>query len=108
MTQAFPEAAVLIPGGLPEAFKCIPDPKDRHVLCAAVRGQANVIVTLNKRDFPVACLEEYGILRHTPDEFLVHQHHLNPNKILETLDAQAFAFREDRGLSRIGPLIIAC
>ena len=28
------------------------EPKDRHVLAAAVRSQAEVIVTYNRRDFP--------------------------------------------------------
>lgn len=33
------------------------DPKDRHVLAAAVRANAQVIATFNVRDFPVTAVE---------------------------------------------------
>jgi predicted nucleic acid-binding protein len=46
------------------------DPKDRHVLAAAVRINADGIVTFNVKDFPGYALEPYGIELHTPDDFL--------------------------------------
>lgn len=56
----------------------LPDPNDRHVLAAAIRCQAGVIVTLNVRDFPDAVAAHYGISVQHPDEFLAHLFDLRP------------------------------
>jgi predicted nucleic acid-binding protein len=39
----------------------LPDESDRHVLAAAIRGRADVIVTLNIKDFPESELSKYSI-----------------------------------------------
>ena len=96
MRDFFPEALVDVPTGLPPALTCIPDENDRHVLAAAIRGRADAILTLNCRDFPVECLAQYDIIRMSPDEFLVNQFHLNPESVLDKLDAQAAAIRNER------------
>jgi predicted nucleic acid-binding protein len=36
-------------------------PKDRHVLAAAVAGEAQVVVTFNVKDFPAASVEPHDI-----------------------------------------------
>lgn len=56
----------------------LPDPDDRHVLAAAIRCQAGVIVTLNVRDFPNEAVARYGISVRHPDEFLAHLFDLKP------------------------------
>ena len=48
----------------------LPDPDDRHVLAAAIRCGASVIVTFNERDFPNDLLAPYGIESQHPDEFV--------------------------------------
>lgn len=50
----------------------LPDANDRHVLAADIRGRADVIVTMNLRDFPVEILEPFGIEAQHPDEFVLH------------------------------------
>lgn len=50
----------------------LPDPNGRHVLAAAIRGQANVIVTMNVRDFPSDVLALLGIEAQHPGEFVLH------------------------------------
>ena len=76
MVNAFPEAMVPIPPELLKAAECIPDEDDRHVLAAAIMARANVVITQNTKHFPKRCLEPFGILCQTADEFLVHQFHL--------------------------------
>ncbi|MDQ2762222.1 MAG: PIN domain-containing protein [Pseudomonadota bacterium] len=48
----------------------LPDPKDRHVLAAAVGVAANVIVTNNLKDFPADILDRYEIVARSPDDVL--------------------------------------
>lgn len=56
----------------------LPDPEDRHVLAAAIRCQAGVIVTLNLRDFPDDVVARCGISVQHPDTFLAHLFDLKP------------------------------
>ena len=51
----------------------LPDPDDRHVLAAAIRSGADLIVTFNLKDFPANALKRYAIEAQHPDEFIVQQ-----------------------------------
>ncbi|MEO0834471.1 MAG: PIN domain-containing protein [Cyanobacteria bacterium J06642_3] len=48
------------------------DFKDRHVLAAAIKCKANIIVTYNLKDFTAESLEPWGIKAQHPDEFLLN------------------------------------
>lgn len=48
----------------------LPDPDDAHVLAAAIEGRAEILLTLNIRDFPRRALAAHGIERAAPDPFL--------------------------------------
>lgn len=67
------------------------DPKDRHVLAAAVVAQAQVIVTLNLRDFPEAALLPLGIVAESPDIFLTRLFIEQRAQMLDILGQQAQA-----------------
>lgn len=65
----FPGASVHPRAG-DEARLWLPDRNDVHVLAAAVAGSADVLVTLNAKDFPRHTLAEEGLSREGPDLFL--------------------------------------
>lgn len=49
------------------------DEKDRHVLAAAVRGGAEVLVTFNTKHFPAEAVEPFDLEVVHPDDFLLDQ-----------------------------------
>lgn len=55
----------------------LPDEDDKHVLAAAIKCNAQVIVTFNLKDFPSRELSKYDIEAVSPDEFLRNQLDLN-------------------------------
>lgn len=65
--------------------------KDRHVLAAAVRARAEVIVTYNKKDFPPSSLAPYSVVAQGPTTFLKNLYELNPPTVLKALTRQATA-----------------
>lgn len=51
----------------------MPDTNDRHVQAAAIKGQAQMIITYNLKDFPQESLKKYGMEAQHPDDFLLNQ-----------------------------------
>lgn len=70
------------------------DPKDRHVLAAAVRGRADVIVTANLVDFPTKALAPHGITAVSPDDFLLNHLDRHPRETMSCLAEQFAALRK--------------
>ncbi len=64
-------------------------PKDRHVLAAAVACGAQTIVTFNLKDFPSDALAPWSVEAQSPDEFLIHQYHLDPKAVFTVVREQA-------------------
>src|SRR5690606_5260717 len=71
----FPEACV---AGFEPIESCLKnDPKDRHVLAAAIRARCEVIVTFNLRDFPPEALSDWDVEVQHPSKFLAGRYSLN-------------------------------
>jgi predicted nucleic acid-binding protein len=91
MTAAFPDAEVTGYQPLIDGLTC--DPKDRHVLAAAVRANAGAIVTFNTTDFPDDSIRPYAIEVIHPDTFLLDLLDLAPGAMVDELSRQAVANR---------------
>jgi predicted nucleic acid-binding protein len=71
----------------------LPDPKDVHVLAAAIHGRADAIVTYNLKDFPVEVAARHGIEVKHPDDFIVNVIDLDTAKALTAIGSQRRQFR---------------
>lgn len=87
MEEAFPEAMITGYQKLIDAMEN--DPKDRHVLAAAVRAGADCIVSDNVKDFRPETLKPYGLECLSAQDFLLHQYHLDPDSFIAILGDQA-------------------
>lgn len=74
----------------------LPDPNDRHVLAAAIRCQANVIVTMNLRDFPAEVLAPFGIEAQHPDEFILHLIDEAPGTVMVAAESHRQSLKSPR------------
>jgi len=90
MRRAFPDAEVTGYQSLVPGLTC--DEKDRHVLAAAIRGNADVLVTFNINDFPASATEPFDLDVIAPDAFLLDQLDLNPAVVIDGLRRQADAY----------------
>lgn len=96
----------------------LPDVADRHVLAAAIDSNADVLMTMNLRDFPTQTLAEFQILPRHPDAILRDLFAQHPAQIAraveqvrlqaERLSAQPQPVRpllKKAGLPRLGKVL---
>jgi predicted nucleic acid-binding protein len=87
MDRAFPDARV-------KNYKSyigklyLPDPEDRHVLAAAIKGRASIIATINLKDFPSQKLKIYEMEAQHPDVFIASLLKVNTQEVLAAFTAQ--------------------
>lgn len=84
MVQAVPDCLVENYSPLIEGLE-LPDENDRHVLAAAIRANAQVIVTFNLKDFPATVLDEFGLEAVHPDTFLINQLDLSIGAVISAI-----------------------
>lgn len=87
MNLAIPDACVSGYENLIEGLS-LPDVNDRHVLAAAIRCNASVIVTFNQKDFPTRKLDPFGIEAQHPDEFIDNLFDLDPAAVIASAQRQ--------------------
>jgi len=91
---AFPDALVQNYKGLIDKLE-LPDVDDRHVLAAAIKVNANLIVTNNIKDFPEQYLQSFGLSAKTADDFLTD--------IIDLNQEQAIAAYKEMVLNKKNP-----
>ena len=64
-----------------------PDPADRHVVEAALAGDAALVVTANLRDFPQHLMRQLGLRAIHPDAFLLQLYQGDPQQVLRAVQA---------------------
>lgn len=84
LRRCFPEAWV--EGYEPLMEKVRNDPKDRHVLAAAIWAQCGVIATFNLTDFAAEHLEPWGVKAQHPSDLLIQLFDLNPAAVASKID----------------------
>ncbi|KMO10325.1 PIN domain-containing protein [Methylobacterium platani] len=93
MEVAFEEAMVSGFAGLLGLGAGLPDESDAHVLAAAVKTRASVIVTDNLKDFPAAILLPMDLEARSTDVFLADTIALDPGRATAAIRLMRRRFR---------------
>jgi len=85
MCRAFDDALVDHYQGLCAGIGELPDDGDRHVIAAAIKCRADIIVTDNLKHFPQDVLAQYGIEGKSADEFIADAIDLNASLAISAI-----------------------
>lgn len=85
MRAAFEDAEVVNFQHLLPIANDLPDPKDSHVLAAALKTQAAAIVTDNLKDFPAHILDSLNIEARSSDDFIADTIALDTGRAVSTI-----------------------
>lgn len=92
ITESFPQALIEAPTSL---IPCMPnDAGDKHVSAVAMVAKAEVIVTLNLKDFKPNDLDPFFIEAQSPDDFLTKLYDLNPDRMIGVIKKQASRLKD--------------
>jgi PIN domain len=72
----------------------LPDPDDAHVVAAALKTQAAMIVTENLKDFPAKILSAVNIEANSADEFIADTIALNPGRAVPAIRRMRERFKK--------------
>lgn len=87
LEQHFPEAMV---EGFEELEAALTnDPKDRHVLAAAIKAKTAAVITFNLRDFPDAALAATGVEAVHPSAYLSALYAMDSGLVVSRLNEMA-------------------
>jgi len=71
------------------------DPKDMHVLAAAIHGGAEVILTFNLKDFPEKALSPWHMEAKHPQDYLETLYDIDDRQVVARISAIAAKRGED-------------
>jgi predicted nucleic acid-binding protein len=94
MSRAIPDSLVTGWEPIEQNISGLPDPDDRHVVAAALRGHADAVVTFNLKDFPAEVMDAMQIEVQHPDDFLLNQLDLAPIPALKAIKAMRARLRK--------------
>ena len=94
MERAFPDASVSGHEALVGSMQGLRDPGDRHVLAAALKTRASVIVTDNLWDFPPQALAPLDLEAKSADEFIADTMDLDIGRAVAAVRRMRERFRK--------------